>query len=320
MKKIKVVILIIALILGSLNVAYASTISPLASTISPLNNAVNDVKVTFTISEDGTSNSTITVSPMRVGGIDYITITASIIKRSTSSKVKTWNSVRVEEHPYVGNFIFNKISSNVTMPSDFENPKVLGVDVKCGTPVLDIKNILREYGIFNSEISSFTNDCKYIMDLKTICTGDVVCDRIEFLYNSFKSFYFDYIVIGKCINEYHFPEKVVRDAYALLKRDGQMFLSLKNTYNVLTLLKMLGHDVCFSEHAVHYDVDDFYNLISNMGIDIQLVNVENLNANDIIIDFSSKIIDFAKPDEADKGEVLNRIIADKYWFKITKKN
>ena len=57
-----------------------------------------------------------------------------------------------------------------------------------------------------------------------------------------------------------------------------------------------------------------------MGIDIQLVNVENLNANDIIIDFSSKIIDFAKPDEADKGEVLNRIIADKYWFKITKKN
>lgn len=218
------------------------------------------------------------------------------------------------------NFIFNKISSNVTMPSDFENPKVLGVDVKCGTPVLDIKNILREYGIFNSEISSFTNDCKYIMDLKTICTGDVVCDRIEFLYNSFKSFYFDYIVIGKCINEYHFPEKVVRDAYALLKRDGQMFLSLKNTYNVLTLLKMLGHDVCFSEHAVHYDVDDFYNLISNMGIDIQLVNVENLNANDIIIDFSSKIIDFAKPDEADKGEVLNRIIADKYWFKITKKN
>ena len=108
MKKIKVVILIIALILGSLNVAYASTISPLASTISPLNNAVNDVKVTFTISEDGTSNSTITVSPMRVGGIDYITITASIIKRSTSSKVKTWNSVRVEEHPYVGNFIFNK--------------------------------------------------------------------------------------------------------------------------------------------------------------------------------------------------------------------
>ena len=124
----------------------------------------------------------------------------------------------------------------ILLPSDFENPKVLGVDVKCGTPVLDIKNILREYGIFNSEISSFTNDCKYIMDLKTICTGDVVCDRIEFLYNSFKSFYFDYIVIGKCINEYHFPEKVVRDAYALLKRDGQMFLSLKNTYNVLTLL------------------------------------------------------------------------------------
>lgn len=42
MKKIKVVILIIALILSSLNVAYACTILP-------LNNAVNDVKVAFTI-------------------------------------------------------------------------------------------------------------------------------------------------------------------------------------------------------------------------------------------------------------------------------
>ena len=46
MKKIKVVILIIALILSSLNVAYACTISP-------LNNAVNDVKVAFTISVGG---------------------------------------------------------------------------------------------------------------------------------------------------------------------------------------------------------------------------------------------------------------------------
>ena len=101
MKKIKVVILIIALILSSLNVAYACTISP-------LNNAVNDVKVAFTISEDGTSNSTITVSPMRAGGIDYITITASIIKRSTASKVKTWRNIRVDENPYISNFIFNK--------------------------------------------------------------------------------------------------------------------------------------------------------------------------------------------------------------------
>lgn len=40
MKKIKVVILIIALILSSLNVAYACTILP-------LNNAVNDVKNTY---------------------------------------------------------------------------------------------------------------------------------------------------------------------------------------------------------------------------------------------------------------------------------
>lgn len=216
------------------------------------------------------------------------------------------------------NFITSEVCQNITMPSDFENIKILGVDVRCGTPLLDIKNTLREYGIFNSEISSYTQNPKYILDLNSICSGTIECNKIDFLYNSFRSNSFDFIFIDQAVNEYSDPIRVVCDAYALLKSNGQMFISLKNTYNVFTLLKMLGHDVDYSSNAVHYDLDRFYTVINEMKINMQFISLELYNASDIIINYSSQIIDFAKPDEVDKDELLNRIMTDKYWFKIVK--
>lgn len=225
--------------------------------------------------------------------------------------IDAWDDV----NNYVGRFI----NEYILMPDDAKNVNILGVDVKCGTPILDIKNAVRKYGIYTPELSAFSRESKYHIDLKTICSGSVVCDRIDFLYNSFKSNYFDYIIIGQNINEYYQPEKVIRDAYALLKPNGQMFISLKNTYNVFTLLKSLGHEISYVDSAVHYDAGEFCNLITNMGIDIKFINVEYFNVNDVINDFTSQIIDIAKPDTGNKNDIMNKILTDRYWFKIIKK-
>lgn len=218
----------------------------------------------------------------------------------------------------VNNYIEYIINGHISMPNDIENVNILGVDVKCGTPVLDIKNAIREYGVFTPELSAFSKESKYHVDLKTICNGNVVCDRVDFLYNSFKSNYFDYIIIGQNINEYSEPEKVIRDAYALLKQNGQMFISLKNTYNVFTLLQSLGHDINYNDCAVHYEVNEFCAAIMNMGINIQLINLERFNTNDVVFEFTSKIIDFAKPDSSNRDDIINKIMTEKYWFKISK--
>lgn len=219
----------------------------------------------------------------------------------------------------VNNFVGHIINENISMPDDVENVNILGIDVKCGTPILDIKNAIREYGINNPELSAFSKDSKYYMDLKTICNGNVVCDRTDYLYSSFKNNYFDYIIIGQNINEYFQPEKVIRDVYALLKQNGQLFISLKNTYNVFTLLKSLGHDINYSQPAKHYEISEFCTILKNMGISTQLIYLERFNTNNVVFDFTSKIIDFAKPDYSNRDDVINKIMTDRFWIKIVKK-
>lgn len=218
----------------------------------------------------------------------------------------------------IGYHIKHVLNDFFSMPYDTSNVNILGVDVRCGMPILDIKNAIREYGVYNPEISAFSVDGKYYTDLKTVCNGNVICDRIDFLYNSFKSNYFDYIVIGQNVNEYSQPEKIVREAYALLKSKGQLFISLKNTYNIFSFLKSLGHDINYTEHAIHYDVNEFNSAISKMKIDIELVNIEYHNTNDATFNFVSKIIDIAKPATSDKTDVIGKLMAEKYWFKICK--
>lgn len=224
--------------------------------------------------------------------------------------IDAWNDVN--------NYVFPFICNYIEMPSDFENVKILGIDTKCGTPILDIKNLIREYGIFNPELSAFTRDSKYHIDLKTICDGNVVCDRPEFIYNSFKSNSFDYIIIDECINCYHEPEKVVRDAYALLKSGGQMFIKLRNTFNVFTLLELMGYNLGYSESACHYRVDNFCNTLKKMGINVQLICNEVFEVDSNISDYVSNIINQYKSDDESEEVIYNKMIINNFWLKIKK--
>lgn len=118
--------------------------------------------------------------------------------------------------------------------------KVLGVDVLCGTPILDVKNWLRRSNVFDTELSAFTQDPKYWIDLKTICTGAVVCDREEFLSDPFFPGYFDYIVVDRPLNRYHEPQKVIDDCFSLCKKGGIMLFKLKNAFSFHSYLYHLG--------------------------------------------------------------------------------
>jgi len=74
---------------------------------------------------------------------------------------------------------------------DSDALEILGVDVLCGTPILELKNKLREANIYNIRLSAFSIDPKYWYDLKTICAGEVVVDRIEFINEYFSDTRFD---------------------------------------------------------------------------------------------------------------------------------
>ena len=97
---------------------------------------------------------------------------------------------------------------------------ILGIDVLCGTPILELKNKLRESEIYNSQLSAFSTDAKYWLDLKTICEGEVFVDRVEYLNDHFSGTQFNFIILGKPVNFYDAPFMLIKEIFKLLKRMG----------------------------------------------------------------------------------------------------
>jgi GT2 family glycosyltransferase len=127
-------------------------------------------------------------------------------------------------------------------PPSGREVEVLGVDVKCGTPILEVANRLREFGTLSARLSAFSQDARYYVDLKTICAGDVRCGRPEDLPWCFDEACFDYIVLGAPLNSYADPGRLLRGLLRLLRGAGQLFVKLRNTFDIYSMMNMLGNN------------------------------------------------------------------------------
>lgn len=63
--------------------------------------------------------------------------------------VDAWDDVNNTYTPYL---------KLIPVPETDRRVRILGIDVKCGTPLLDVKNHLRKANIFHAELSAFTQD------------------------------------------------------------------------------------------------------------------------------------------------------------------
>lgn len=219
----------------------------------------------------------------------------------------------------VNNFIAPWIKDHVDTSFCKEPAAVLGIDVKCGTPILDIRNVLREQGIFETKSFAFTQDAKYYLDLKTICDGDVVCDRVSGISSAFTGQSFDYITIGRDINEYQDWKKVIKDTCRLLNMGGQLFVSVKNTNHIWALLKLLGYHVNYKEEAVLLEPEALHAELKAEGMEVQMISEEAVSVSGKIVDFVKRLLETAKPEDASEQYLLERLLTDKWWFKIIKK-
>lgn len=219
----------------------------------------------------------------------------------------------------VNNYIFHFLGSKIKRLS-VEKARILGVDTKCGTPILDIKNEIRKYGIFDAETSAFSQDEKYMDDLKTICNGIVSCDREEYFRDSFPENYFDYIIIGRDINRYHEPQKVLMDAYRMLKENGQLLISLKNTYNIYSLFQLYGMREDYDdEFAYNYPIDIFWQMVKNMGLNISYLcnEIYQNGIPDATLQYCKNVLSGqCEGDELE--EMYARMLSKRFWFSIEK--
>ncbi|MGC4018037.1 MAG: glycosyltransferase [Muricomes sp.] len=173
-----------------------------------------------------------------------------------------WNGIDAWDD--VNNFCFDILE--YIEPSNIKDAKILGIDVRCGTPALDIKNHLRKYEIWDAEISAFTQQDRYVADLKTISSGIVACDREEFIKDYFLESHFNYSIIGKPINQYHEPQKIIQDVFSLTKKGGFIIISLLNPLGVPEFLNILGQrEVYNPQFSLNIPLEVLYKELEKIG-------------------------------------------------------
>lgn len=119
-------------------------------------------------------------------------------------------------------------------------PSILGIDVRCGTPILQIKNTLRTNGIFEAYTAAFTTDAKYFYDLQCVTQGHVSCDRIEYILDRYAQNSFDYVILGAPLNGYLEPLSLLRRLLEITKQGGKLLFKLQNCADIYTFFYMLG--------------------------------------------------------------------------------
>ena len=223
--------------------------------------------------------------------------------------VDAWDDVNNYYIPYFSHF---------PKPNITGQPQILGVDTQCGTPALDVKNWLRRFGLFDADISAFTQDPKYWMDLKTICTGPVICDREEFLLDSFPRENFDYVVADRPLNRYHEPQKLMNDLFALCKKGGTVICKLSNTFSFQSYLHQLGQrDVYNPEFAYQIPLEAVKASLDKLGDVKRIIPIPfRLDAE------QQKLLDALLPTELAKSqrkEAVERMIAKEYLLIVERK-
>ena len=202
-------------------------------------------------------------------------------------------------------------------PANNSSVEILGIDVKCGTPILDIKNWLRSFGIFDVQLSAFTQDAAYWLDLNTICKGIVSCDREEFLAESFPNNYFDYIVADRSVNRYHEPQKVLNDIFSMCKSGGYVICKLKNTGDYQEYVNMIGNRETYDpDFSYNISFEVFQKALEHQGKIIRTVNIPY----NIDNESRSRLYEMLPrgTNARSKNTLINRMLTKEYLFLVRK--
>lgn len=195
-------------------------------------------------------------------------------------------------------------------------PEILGVDVMCGTPILQIKNELRRKGILEAGTWAFTTQAKHYCDLQTVC-GHVACDRIERLADFLENRQFDYIVLGNAINTYGDIPRLLRFLLGALRPAGTLFLKLRNSLDVAAYLTMMGRSFQLDEFVTVISMEQFNQIL-------ELLEVKTCNITRIPHQMdgqSQKTLRAALEAGGltqDAQAAMDRLLTSEYGYRITK--
>lgn len=210
------------------------------------------------------------------------------------------------------------MQSMIKSPIRTDNLKILGVDVKCGTPILEMKNNLRSNGIFDVKLSAHYRDGKYTIDLNTICDEKVICDREEHLLQNFYNEKFDYILLGETINSYKNPRNMINDLLILLRTGGQLILKIRNDRSLVDFLDVMDISKANKHEYINkFCLDDLKSTVEDQDIKIDKIEREYYNIDDSTLNTLKKSIGKMGLNRSVE-KIMDRFIISNYVVSIVK--
>ncbi len=196
-------------------------------------------------------------------------------------------------------------------------PFILGIDVRCGTPILEIRNKLRTMGILNLVSMAFTTTAKYYLDLCTIC-NNVYCDRIDFIQEHLLSNNYDFIILGEPINLYNEPIKLLQKLIDLGSSGATILFKLRNTYDARMWLNSLDCKIEFdNDMPINIHVNEIRTCLATLNISKVEISTEFLNVNQ---EFANKLSSIIQGTTlvSDVNSTLHNLLVKDYLFCIKK--
>lgn len=145
-------------------------------------------------------------------------------------------------------------------------PDILCIDPRCGTPVLQVRNMLRSKGIMDSASHAFTTKAKYFYDLQFVTDGRTVCDRIDFLTEHYREESFDIVLLCEPVNTYSEPIRVTENLLRCVRKGGKLLVKLRNTASAGAFLNLLGiHQSADGDMPLQLSEHDFKECVQLMG-------------------------------------------------------
>ena len=148
-----------------------------------------------------------------------------------------------------------------------EHASVLGIDVRCGTPLLEIRNTLKEHGMEHTRLAAYTTEAKYWRDLSDFCDGGVYCGDIDRLCSKIGNAAYDYIIIGKYIDCYEDAIGVITSAAEYLTAHGVLVFKARN-YDVPYDLKAVASALQSPPPPLVYGIQGIEARLEDLAYDV----------------------------------------------------
>ncbi len=173
--------------------------------------------------------------------------------------IDAWDDTQNVIAPYIQNLeVFDDGQVNI-----------LAFESRCGTPILDIKNLCKWSGIEQINICAVTEKLIYYPDLESV-SDEVLSGSIRDILEEKDGEKFSFIYCGKEMNLYDKPLELLKKLVGRVKKDGYLIFTLRNTYDYRNFLQTVGvGNLKDEDYPVQIPFMDVITYLQSEGINIE---------------------------------------------------